>query len=178
MAIIEETTLAEVILKFSRTGELTERLINNRIALVKDGEVVSQGYQGAELTQEQLNDILGSSVAGLTAQVNELKDSVNNKDKTIQENTATIESLNAQITSLQAQIDALQNTPPPTTVLKLTKLQAKLVLAQFGKLDEITTAINELPISDPARIYFENATEWYRDNPILNGMAPQFDITQ
>lgn len=185
-------TLNSFSLLFEMNDEGTELLhiIKTSKKILKDadtGNVIGNPIiEAVAVTQEEATQFIGAEVANLNTQIEALKESNSEKDKTItglnkdkEDLTSQIDSLNSQITSLQKQIEDLQKPvePPTPTVPKMTRLQARLVLAQVGKLEEIDNAISQLPVTDPGRIYYENATEWYRDNPILNQMAPAFGIT-
>lgn len=182
---------AQIIIEFKDDGSGLNHIVQSKKTFYTDADGESLGAPKIEdvaIDSETLSSIVGESLTSIAEQVKTLNETIatktkeiEEKDKTIKDSTSTIEGLNSQITALQKQIEDLQNKPvdpPVSTVPKMSRLQARLVLAQFGKLDVITYAINELSASDPARIYFENATEWFRDNPILNQMAPAFGITE
>ena len=50
----------------------------------------------------------------------------------------------------------------------LTSAQARIKLAGLGLLDGIETTIAALPITDPVSIYWYYATEFKRNDAILN----------
>ncbi len=70
-------------------------------------------------------------------------------------------------------IPAPEPVPEPTieelrSTMVLTPAQARIKLAGLGLLDGIETTIAALPITDPVSIYWYYATEFRRDDAILN----------
>jgi hypothetical protein len=58
----------------------------------------------------------------------------------------------------------------------ISPAQARMALAQNGLLDTVETAVSVSAIS--VQIYWKHATEFRRDNQMLNDMASQLGLTQ
>lgn len=63
--------------------------------------------------------------------------------------------------------------PPAPDVV--TAAQAKVALWQAGLLDTVTAAASKAEYM-PMKIYFENATEWHRGNPYVQGLAAELGL--
>lgn len=69
--------------------------------------------------------------------------------------------------------------PPPPVFPPLSPRQARLALAAAGRLDDVEAAIDALqePARIAARIEWEYAIEWRRDNPTLLQLAAAVGLT-
>jgi hypothetical protein len=90
-------------------------------------------------------------------------------------NAATGETVVRDATPAEvAEIEALRNAPPPVPH-RVTRRQARLALLNAGLLDAVEAAIANAP---PAvRITYEDATEWWRDDPLIASLSASLGLT-
>jgi hypothetical protein len=73
-----------------------------------------------------------------------------------------------------AEIEAQRNAPSPVP-RRVTRRQARLALLNAGLLDAVEAAIAKAP---PAvRITYEDATEWWRDDPLIASFSVSLGLT-
>ena len=58
----------------------------------------------------------------------------------------------------------------------ISQLQGKLQLINMGLFDQVHTLVNEGGLQ--TQIYWNTATNWERDSPILNRLAPEIGMSQ
>jgi hypothetical protein len=74
-----------------------------------------------------------------------------------------------------AEIEALRNAPPPMPTV-ISRRQARLALLDAGFLESVEAAIAKAP---PAvRITYEDATEWWRDDPLIAELARALGLSE
>lgn len=64
---------------------------------------------------------------------------------------------------------------PVVVPLSVTSAQGRLALFNAGKLDQVDTAISSA--AKDIKIWYEYATIWERNNPILNSLANQLGLS-
>jgi hypothetical protein len=91
-------------------------------------------------------------------------------------NAATGETVVRDATPAEAaEIEALRNAPPPVPH-RVTRRQARLALLNAGLLNAVEAAIANAP---PAvRITYEDATEWWRDDPLIAEVARSLGLSE
>lgn len=75
--------------------------------------------------------------------------------------------------------------PPPTPqATQCSAVQGRLALlntstpdGQSNLLAVVENVVSQLPVSDPTRIYFEYATVWYRDSPIIGSLGATLGLS-
>jgi hypothetical protein len=73
-----------------------------------------------------------------------------------------------------AELEAAQASPPPVP-RRVTRRQARLALLNAGFLESVEAAIAKAP---PAvRITYEDATEWWRDDPLIASLSASLGLT-
>jgi len=66
---------------------------------------------------------------------------------------------------------------PPPAPLQVTPLQARIVLAQMGMLDQIEDTVAQLPTTDPVRLAWLHASVFDEASPALQTMCEVLEIT-
>jgi hypothetical protein len=91
-------------------------------------------------------------------------------------NAATGETIVRDATPAEiAEIEALRNALLPVP-RRVTRRQARLALLNAGLLDAAEAAIANAP---PAvRITYEDATEWWRDDPLIADLAQSLGLSE
>jgi hypothetical protein len=90
-------------------------------------------------------------------------------------NVATGETVVRDATPAEvAEIEALRNAPPPVP-RSVTRRQARLALLNAGLLDAVEAAIAKA--SPTVQITYEDATEWWRDDPLIAEVAQSLGLT-
>jgi hypothetical protein len=90
-------------------------------------------------------------------------------------NAATGETLVRDATPAEvAEIETLRNAPLPVPTV-ISRRQARLALLNAGLLDAVEAIIAKAP---PAvRITYEDATEWWRDDPLIASFSVSLGLT-
>lgn len=162
MAITKAATLAEIIIRFDEQGNIIDRTRNDRI-VVRDGDaVISQGFQGANMSAEELAGIIGGTAAGLIGQVEGLqaeKIDLESQVASLAIVTAARDAALAQVADLQAHVEALRN--PPTPAMTLPEYAAK---ARWEKeVGGIMVSGIPVPTDDRAKLLILGAAQTLED---------------
>ena len=65
----------------------------------------------------------------------------------------------------------------PTIPARVTRRQARLALHQAGLLDQVEALMASPETPAAIRITYEDATEWWRDDPIIQAIGPALGLT-
>lgn len=75
-----------------------------------------------------------------------------------------------------AEWQAAQDTPPPVPS-RITRRQARLALLEAGLLDVVEQIMANPETPRAVRITYEDATEWWRNDPMVAQFAAELDLT-
>lgn len=154
-----------------QTGKLLMAPTLESVAVTQEDAATLLGQQMATVSL-QLQTVTAerdAAIADATAKATTIAE----KDTAIASKEAALSAAQAQIAELQAQITG----QPPSDVATVTDIQARLALAGAGRLEAIDAYISGLPISNPARIFYDRALTWRRDNPQLVALAEHFGMS-
>ncbi len=151
---IEKTVRAErIVIDLNPDGSLKSAHQECIEECVEGGEVVSVTQLPPQpLAAGALAGVLPSQAA-LSAQVQEL--------------TAALDDMTADRNALAAKLELLEPSPEPV----VSALQARLALKRAGLLAQVQSLMATLPEDSDARMHWDYAVTFRRNNPVLVEMA-------
>lgn len=157
---IEKTVRAERIAIFLQPDGSLKGAHQERIEeWVEGGEVLSVTQLPAEpLTAEALASVLPSRAA-LSAQVQAL--------------TTALDEMTADRNALAAKLALLEPSPEPV----VSALQARIALKRAGLFTKVQSLMATLPEDSEARMHWEYAVTFQRNNPVLLEMAEVLSLS-
>lgn len=184
MNVQTSTIFGSLLIEFKDDGSGLLHVIRTDKTFVRDADtganLIAPKLEAVAITQEEMATLLGEQFAGVAAEVTaltaDLTERTAQRDAKTTELTQKMEALTAaqaQITALQEQLTGQAASSVPT----VSDLQARLALAQAGKLIAIDAYVSSLPADNPARIFYERALTWRRDNATLIALAQHFGMT-
>jgi hypothetical protein len=76
-----------------------------------------------------------------------------------------------------AYVKAIVENPPPPVRERVTKAALKMAAGQMGLLAAAETFVAQLPFDAPAKILWEDASEFKRSDILWNFFAPELDLS-
>jgi len=68
--------------------------------------------------------------------------------------------------------------PEPVPVTQITRRQGRLTLHRFGLLTQVEAYMQDPNTDIEVKITYEDATTWYRNDPMINVIGSEFGLTE